>query len=424
MLGFGKKKAEERSRNDNVENPDTPISSEAILQFFGMDQPSAAGVNVNLSNAMTVPAVFAAVEFLSSTIAGLPLNVYRKTDSGREKQNAGLQVILHDAVTDDMTSFDWRKYSMERVLTGGRWLSYIERDRNSRVVNIFALDPSKIVIERTGLRKEYVYKKGEPSEIRYQSSEIIDIPFGLEQDGLKTISPVMMNRDTIGLAIAATNYGARFFNNGGVPPFVIYGKFQSGKGMKRASEDLQTAIKAQSKENRLALTLPYDHELKSIGADPEKSQLVEVKRFLIEEIARIYSLPPVFLQDLTHGTFSNTEQQDLHLVKHTIRRWVTQIEQELNLKLFGRADPSQYVEFNLDGLLRGDFATRMSGYATAIQNAIKTPDEVRALENLPAVGGEAEKLHIQGATVPIGSQVMQENQSSNDNSATIGDEDE
>jgi HK97 family phage portal protein len=126
-----------------------------------------------------------------------------------------------------------------------------------------------------------------------------------------------------------------------------------------------------------------------------------LQRFSIEQIARIYSLPPVFLQDLTHGTFSNTEQQDLHFVKHTVKRWVEQFEQEMNLKFFGRGSDF-YVEFNVDGLLRGDLKSRMEAYAVSIQNAIRTPDEIRAIENLPAKG--ATDLLIQGATVPLGSQ--------------------
>jgi HK97 family phage portal protein len=149
------------------------------------------------------------------------------------------------------------------------------------------------------------------------------------------------------------------------------------------------------------MALPLGHELKTIGLSPENMQLLELQRFSIEQIARIYSLPPVFLQDLTHGTFSNTEQQDLHFVKHTVKRWVEQFEQEMNLKFFGRGSDF-YVEFNVDGLLRGDLKSRMEAYAVSIQNAIRTPDEIRAIENLPAKG--ATDLLIQGATVPLGSQ--------------------
>jgi HK97 family phage portal protein len=131
-------------------------------------------------------------------------------------------------------------------------------------------------------------------------------------------------------------------------------------------------------------------------------QLLELQRFCVEQIARIYSLPPVFLQDLSRGTFSNTEQQDLHFVKHTIKRWVEQVEAEMNLKLFGR-NARQYVEFNVDGLLRGDFKTRMEAHATSIQNGIRTPNEVRDLENMePMPAGD--DLMIQGATVPIRTQ--------------------
>ena len=143
-------------------------------------------------------------------------------------------------------------------------------------------------------------------------------------------------------------------------------------------------------------------EWSSSQSNPTDSQFLDTQRFSIEQIARIYSLPPVFLQDLTHGTFSNTEQQDLHFVKHTVKRWVEQFEQEMNLKFFGRGSDF-YVEFNVDGLLRGDLKTLMEAYATSIQNGIRTPNEVRAIENLPDKEN-ADDLLIQGATVPLGSQ--------------------
>lgn len=173
--------------------------------------------------------------------------------------------------------------------------------------------------------------------------------------------------------------------------------------MGRAADDLADATRKAAKEKRQALVLPTGMEVKSIGADAEKSQLVELKQFCVVEVARIYSLPPTFLQDLSNGTFSNTEQQDLHVSKHTIKRWAEAFEQELNLKLFGRGERKYFVELNLDGLLRGDFPTRMAGYAAAIQNAILAPNEARALESRPAMdGGDA--LLIQGATVPLGTQ--------------------
>jgi HK97 family phage portal protein len=188
-----------------------------------------------------------------------------------------------------------------------------------------------------------------------------------------------------------------------VPPFAVTGNFQSPGAMKRAADDLHEAVLKASKEERQALVLPLGLDIKEIGASPDKMQFVELKRFLVEEVARIYSMPPNFVQDLSKGTFSNTEQQDLHLVKHTLRRWVTQIEQELNLKLFGRSSTVQFVEFNLDGILRGDFKTRMEGYAQGIQNSVLKPNEARRRENLPD-DPDGGRLLVQGATVPLGSQ--------------------
>jgi HK97 family phage portal protein len=173
--------------------------------------------------------------------------------------------------------------------------------------------------------------------------------------------------------------------------------------MKRALVRREAAIDEARKSGKPITAIPPGYELKPIGLDPEKGQMVEARRFQVEEIARIYSLPPVFLQDLTNGTFSNTEQQDLFFVKHLVGQWAQALEEEMNLKLFGQRNGGRYVEHNLDGLLRGDFATRMAGLATGIQNAVLTPNEARALENRPAMP-EGDDLLIQGATVPLGSQ--------------------
>jgi HK97 family phage portal protein len=392
-----------REQRASVENPTVPISSRAILEFFGLSATTDAGVTVTIDSALGIPAIWAAVNFISGTVAGLPLNLYRKTGQGRERVSGGLATLLHDAWNDETSSFDGRKYSMEQVLTGGRIVVFIERNPLGRIINLWPLVPDSVTVERKAGRKLYRYTENGRT-VTYAASEVIDIPFMLKPDMITSRSPLLTCCEAIALGLASTSYGAKFFQNGGVPPFAITGPFQTDKAMQRAMDDLHEAVKKAAKEKRQAIALPSGHEIKQIGADAEKSQLVELKKQLIEEYARIYSLPPVFLQDLTKGTFSNTEQQDLHLVKHTIKRWVEQIEQEMNLKLFGRYKTNQYVEFNLDGLLRGDLKSRIEAYAKGIQNAVYTPDECRAMENRTTKGGDADKLHIQGATVPLGSQ--------------------
>lgn len=395
MFGFGKEKR-------SLENPQVPISSPNIIQFFGLDEQSSSGELVSVDTALGVPSVWDAVNFLSATIAGLPLHVYKKTDNGRERVSGGVADLLHGAVNDEMSSFEWRKDKFDKVFTGGRAVTFIERNIAGRIINLWPLDPDKLTYKTAGLRRNYEYKDGNRT-VTYAASDVIDIPFMLKPDRITHLSPIMKNADVIGMAIASTKYAARFFAGGGVPPFAIEGPFQSPGAMQRASEDLTAAVAKAAKDKRQALTLPAGHTIKNLGVDPSKSQLVELQRFLIEQVARIYSIPPIFLQDLTNGTYSNSEQQDLHFVKHTIKRWVEQFEQEMNLKLFGRNKNDMYVELNVDGLLRGDFKTRMEGYAQGIQNAVLKPDEARQRENLPnAEGGDT--LLIQGATVPLGTQ--------------------
>ena len=378
-----------KSENRNLENPNAPVSATDFLQIMGWgDFESSSGVNVNVDTALGIPAVWSAVNFLSGTIASLPLNVYQKTESGREKYEGRISGILHDVVNDGMSSFEWRKYMFEQVLTGGRSVTYIERNGKGEVVNLYPIDPTDVRVEVIGGRKTYRLDARV-----YEAKDVIDIPFMLKANGVDVRGPIATNR-----------YGSKAFQSGGIPPVVLQGPFQSGAAAQRASEDVANTTAKLAREGRPVMALPLGHEMKQIGFNPEQMQLIELQRFSIEQVARIYSLPPVFLQDLTHGTFSNVEQQDLHFVKHTIRRWIEQTEAELNLKLFGRTT-NLYVEFNVDGLLRGDIKSRMEAHATSIQNAIRTPNEVRDIENMPPMDN-GDDLMIQGATVPIGTQAQ------------------
>lgn len=385
-----------RSEKRNLENPTAPVSATDFLQTMGWGDPiSSAGVTVTIDNALGVPAVWSAVNFLSGTLAGLPLHVYRKTRKGRAQVNNGVAPILNDIANDGMSSFEWLKYTFEQVFTGGRAVTYIERSQNGTIKNLWPLDPAKLRVERlSDGRKIYRY-----NQTQYRADEVIDIPFMLKSNGLDARGPLITNKDVIGMAIASSRYGSKAFQSGGIPPAVLQGPFQSGASAVRASDDVAKTMAKLAHENRAVMALPLGHELKPLGFSPEDMQLLELQRFCVEQIARIYSLPPVFLQDLTHGTFANTEQQDLHFVKHTVKRWVEQTEAEINLKIFGR-NSNTYAEFNVDGLLRGDFKTRMEAHATSIQNGIRTPNEVRDIENLEPMP-EGDSLMIQGATVPI-----------------------
>lgn len=388
-----------------LESPTVPLSDVGAWRTLMGEWHGVAGVVVTHETALEVPAVWCAVNFIANTIASLPLQVFQKSGDGRDTADKDpLYAIMHDAPNDELTSFMWRKGMMINVLLRGRGVSFIERNKAGRVMNIWPLDTDKLTIERKDGRKRYHYDDG-GRKVTYFANDVVDLTFMLKPDGVSHVDPVTKLRGAVGLSLALEEYARKFFANGGVPPLALYGSVPSPAAASRAATDVNQAIRDANAERRNVLIMPTGHELKPIGVDPQKSQMVEARRMQIEEIARIFGIPPVFLQDLTHGTFSNTEQQDLNLVKHLIAQWVKAWEQELNLKLFSARNRTKFVEFNLDGLLRGDFATRMAGYATAIQNAINTPDEVRVMENWPKKGEDADKLHIQGATVPLGMQM-------------------
>jgi HK97 family phage portal protein len=169
--------------------------------------------------------------------------------------------------------------------------------------------------------------------------------------------------------------------------------------------DVSRAIDGARKSDKPIFALPPEHKLTQIGYDPAKGQMTEARRLQNEEIARILGLPPIFIQDLTNLTYSNAEQQDLHLVKHLISQWCSALEQEMNLKLFGQMNGRRYVRHDLDSLLRGDFQTRMEGLVRSVQGAVRTPNEARLSEGMPKSDDpNADKLFMQGATVPLGTQ--------------------
>lgn len=383
-----------------TEIPGIEMQGANILQVYGLGD--IALPNVSIDTALTVPAVWAAVSFLARTLAALPLHSYRKTAKGAEKISGGIQVLMHEAPNPEWTSFKLRQHFWQQVLTGGRGLIWIERS-GSNIVALWPVDPIKAKIRRSSTGKT-TYEIGGKT---YPSADIIDVAFMLKANGVDHYGPIMKGQKAIQLALAMNDYGSKFFAGGGVPPLALEGPLPQGpEAFKRAMADINRAIDNAKSQDKPIFPMPPGHKLTPVGFDPEKGQMTEARRFQIEEIARIYNLPPVFLQDLTHGTFSNTEQQDLHLVKHLVSQWAEALEQEMNLKLFGQKNGGRFVEHNLDGLMRGDFATRMAGLSQAINTAILTPNEARALENRPAKE-HGDDLLIQGATIPLGQEPVE-----------------
>ena len=372
----------------------TSASWEDWQAFFGQSDPKVQLPPVTVDTALEVPAVLAAVAFLSKALASLPLHAYR--EGVDEPLGGDIEMVLNEAPNPEWTSFGWRQYFWQQVFTGGRGPTWIER-QGSKVIGLWPLDPNLTTVFRRNGRRFYRF-----GSVEYPASDIIDVPFMLKANQLDVVSPIYKGRKAIGLALAMNNFAATFFGNGGVPPLVLEGPLPESKdAFKRAMDQIKRSIELARQSAQSFFGIPPGHKLTPLQIDPAKGQMTEARTFQLQEIARLYQMPPVFLQDLTNNTFTNAEQQDLQLIKHTLLHWAIALEQELSLKLFGQRRRARQIRHDMTAAWRGDFKSWTEALARAIGTAQLTPDEARRL-NGRGPKPEGDKLYIQGATVPLG----------------------
>ncbi len=354
----------------------------SVANFFFGSTPS--GKVVNERTAMQTTAVYACVRILAETIASLPLHTYRYTDNGKEKAtDHPLYYLLHSEPNPEMTSFVFRETLMGHLLLWGNAYAQIIRDGRGKVLALYPLLPDKMTVSRTEKGEIfYLYNKdGEQYPLR--GDEVLHIP-GLGFDGLIGYSPIAMAKNAIGMAIATEEYGAKFFANGANPGGVLE---HPGvvKDPARVRDSWNAVYQGSGNAHRIAV-LEEGMSFKSIGIPPEQAQFLETRKFQTEEICRIFRVPPHLVASLDRATFSNIESQSISFVVHTIRPWLVRWEQALTKAMFSGKEKKEYfASFVVEGLLRGDYQSRMNGYAVGIQNGFLSPNDVRALENLNAI---------------------------------------
>jgi HK97 family phage portal protein len=352
--------------------------------FFGS---TSSGKAVNERTALQTTAVYACVRILAETIASLPLHTYRYTDRGKEKAlEHPLYYLLHNEPNSEMTSFVFRETLMSHLLLWGNAYAQIIRDGRGQILALYPLLPDKMTVDRAaGGEIIYQYRTDRGTYL-LRREEVLHVP-GLGFDGLIGYSPIAMAKNAIGMAIATEEYGASFFANGANPGGVLE---HPGvvKDPKRVRESWNAVYQGSSNAHRVAV-LEEGMKFQAIGIPPEQAQFLETRKFQINEIARVFRIPPHMLADLEKSSFSNIEQQSLEFVKYTLDPWVIRWEMAIQKALFSTAEKKQYfVRFNLDGLLRGDYASRMQGYATGRQNGWLSSNDIRELENMNLIPAE------------------------------------
>ena len=376
---------------------DKPADKAADAGYSFLFGRTTSGKPVNETTAMQTTAVYACVRILSEAVASLPVHVYRyREDGGKEKViDHPLYQVLHDEPNPEMTSFVFRETLMSHLLSWGNAYAQIIRDGAGRVLALYPLLPNKMDVQRDDKGEiYYVYSRSsdenpnfkEYGDIKLKKEDVLHIP-GLGFDGLIGYSPIAMAKNAVGMTLACEEYGASFFANGANPGGVLE---HPGvlKDPGKVRESWNAVYRGTNNAHKIAV-LEEGMKYQQIGIPPEEAQFLETRKFQINEIARLYRIPPHLIGDLEKSSFSNIEQQSLEFVKYTLDPWVIRWEQSLQKALLLPGEKGKYfIKLNVDGLLRGDYQSRMQGYSIGRQNGWYSTNDIREMEDLNPLSDE------------------------------------
>ena len=381
------------------DKPQDSVSS-APTFFFGS---SWSGKSVNPQSSIQVSAVYACVRVIAEAVASLPLGVYEETDKGtRKATDHPMYRMLHDEPNPEMTSFVMREAMLTHLLLWGNSYSQIIRTGRNKIIGLYPLLPDHMDVDRDSKGNlMYTYSDRDGNQIKLAPEDVLHIP-GLSFDGIVGYSPIALERNAIGLGIAAEEYGSRFFQNGARPSGILTHP-NTVKDPARLRASWNAAYGGSSNGSKVAI-LEENMHFTPISMPNNEAQFLETRRFQVEEICRIFKVPPHLIGCLERSTFNNIEHQSIDFAVHTIRPWLVRIEQAMNRALFSDQEKGHfYVQFNIDGLMRGDYKSRMEGYAIGRQNGWFSANDIRALENMNPIPADegGDTYLINGNMVPI-----------------------
>ena len=369
---------------------------DAAMDMAINGQPTHSGVEVSGDTAMNFSAVFCAVNIVAGSIASLPLQLYRRTSNGGKEpeRNHQLYDLLHNQPNPEMTSYVFRETLQQHLLLRGNAFAEIIPDRLGRPLELWPWNPAVTKIRRDE-NNTIFYEVREPDGTtrKIPAERMFHIP-GLGFDGRVGYSVIAKARETFGLGLAMEEFQARFYGQGTKIGGVLThpGKLsdEAHDRLKKSWADSYSGLPGAHGTPLLEEGMTYE----KTGMPLEDAQFLESRVFQIGEIARWFNLPPHKLKELSRATFSNIEEQQIEFVQDTIRPWAVRWEQHIAWKLL-RPEERRIVfaEFNLDGLLRGDFKARMEGYAAMRNVGAINADEIRAKENDNPIGGLAGEMY-------------------------------
>lgn len=374
------------------------IGDPALAQWFG-GEPTASGISVTVETALRCPAVYAPIRLLAGTVSILPLEFFTRTgDSGREAAtDHPLYDLLHARPNGWQTSAQFRRLMTESLLSRGNAYAVVRRPGAATAIE--PVHGLRMLPYRDSQgRVWYRHTPKHGPALTLHAEEVLHLRYGPPKDDelLVSASPIDLHRETIALALAATEYLGRFFANYAVPKGALHVKQVLTPEAKTAlRKDWEKRFAGLKNAHRLAI-LDGDMELKQLGMTNTDAQFLELYRQISSDLAaKIWGIPPHLIGDTEKQTSwgSGIEQMNIGYVVHTVQPILEEWEQSLDATLLSSASRRRhFFEYNVDGLLRGDFKARMEGFALMVQWGMATPNEVRRKMNLPPLTGGDSRL--------------------------------
>lgn len=375
-------------------HPSVSVSSDAALGWmFDGEDVSASARKINEFSALTLSAVWACVNCISTDVATIPCVMYRRADRGKSRAlNHPVYPLLLRRPNEYMTAFAFRSLALVHALNWGNFYAEIETRRDGQPIALHPLAPWRMTptFKKGVLRYEY---RGTDGEVKYDKSEIFHI-HGLSYNGIAGVNVIRAARESLGGSLAAERFGARFFDQSCRPGGLLKypGQLQED-AMNRLRTSWEAAYSGVQHAGKVAI-LEDGLEFTALSIPPEEAQFLQSRQFSVIDICRWYRVPPHKIADLTRATFSNIEHQAIEYVQSTLLPWMVRIEQEASRKLLREEEQDElYFEHLMEAALRADIRTRYQAYETGRRIGVLSANDVARMENRDLVP-DGDDYHI------------------------------
>jgi len=356
-----------------------------------------AGTNIDQITSMRINAFYACVLLISDTISTLPVDSFRRIDGNRVPYRPQPTWVQRPDV--DLLRTEHYQQVLISLLLDGNAFVRIFRDPSGQVANLVVLDPNRVRVTRTSVNRELLYIIDENEQYPVTAKDMLHMTEMRKAGELRGMSRVSELKDNLGLSSALQSFAARFFGQGATTSGII----ETPMGLNREQskelvEGFDGKHRGYKKAHKTGI-LTGGAKFVRTGVNPDEAQMLDSQKFAVEQIARIFRIPPHMIGITTAGamSYASVEQNNINFVTHTLRPYVAKMEDAYSTLLPAGA----FIRFNVDGLLRGDFATRMNGYSIGSQAGFLSVNDIRRFEDLrPVDGGDVYRVPL--ANVDLG----------------------